>query len=268
MHLTPIHLRFLQGLLADRSDRTPSASAELFSRECNIGTRIGRKFVYAAQDVERARSLLVTLHLPLVAQVGPTDRAGAVDRPGISEKSGTVNPHNNKVAFRMFAGRTPVAQPGYQVATVEEFGCLALDLVIVVENFETLRQLDRYEWVMERLKSAGNTLALYRGDTIYRLNDASLSLATMKCPVWGFHDFDPAGLAMSMSLQNLEEHLVPTLAVLRAAVETKKRSDLYFNQVDQYAKTLEACRHPQIANLWVLMKGMRKGLPQEWMRDL
>lgn len=268
MHISAIELKFLQGLLANSSDRSPSASAELFRRERNIGTRIGRKFIYAPEDVARAKSLLVALNLPLTAKDQPTDRAGAAVRPGISEKSGTLDPHANSVAFRIFAGRKPVSQPGYQVATVEEVGRLTPDLVVVVENFETLRQMERYKWVMERLTSAGTTLALFRGDTIYRLDDAYRCMDALDCPVWGFHDFDPAGLHMSMSIRNLSEHLVPPQAVLHAAVEAKKRSDLYFSQFDQYAKTLAACSHPQIAALWALMKSLQKGLPQEWMRDL
>lgn len=268
MRISTIELKFLQGLLADSSDRSPSASAELFQCERNIGTRIGRKFVYASEDVARAKSLLVALNLPLTAKDQPTDRAGAAVRPGISEKSGTLDPHANAVAFRVFVGRTPATQPGYQVATVEEVGCLTPDLVMVVENFEALRQLERYEWVMKRLTSAGTTLALFRGDTIYRLDDANRTMDALDCPVWGFHDFDPAGLHMSMLIKNLTEHLVPSHSVLRAAVEVKKRSDLYFSQFDQYGRTLTACSHPQISALWVLMKSLQKGLPQEWMRDL
>ena len=254
MHISTIELKFLQGLLADSSDRAPSASAELFRRERNIGARIGRKFVYTLEDVARAKSLLVALNLPLTAKDQPTDRAGAAVRPGFSEKSGTLDPHVNAVAFRVFVGRTPVTQPGYQVATVEEVGRLTPDLVMVVENFETLRQLERYEWVMARLKSKGTTLALFRGDTIYRLDDANRSMDALDCPVWGFHDFDPAGLHLSMSMRNLSEHLVPPQAVLRAAVEAKKRSDLYFSQFDQYAGTLAECSHPQIAALWTLLR--------------
>lgn len=268
MHLSAIELRFLQGLLADSSDRSHSASAELFYRDRKIGTRIGRKFVYSQEDVARAKSLLDALNLPLTAHEQPTDRADASVRPGISEKSGTVNPHANAVAFRIFAGRTSTTQPGYQVATVEEVGCLTPDLVMVIENFETLRQLERYQWVMERLTKAGTTLALFRGDTIYRLDDAQRCMHVLDCPVWGFHDFDPAGLHMSMSIRNISEHLVPPQVVLRAAVETRKRSDLYFNQYDQYARLLDDCSHQQISALWALMKGWQRGLPQEWMRDL
>ena len=269
MHISAIELKFLQGLLADSSDRSPSASAELFRRERNIGTRIGRKFVYAPEDIARAKSLLIALNLPLFATDQPTDRAGAAVHTGLSEKSGTLNPHANAVAFREFSGRTPATLPGYQVATVDEVRRLTPpDLVVVVENFETFRQLERYGWVMERLTSAGTTLVLFRGDTIYRIDDARLCMDALNCPVWGFHDFDPAGLHMSMSIRNLSEHLVPPQAALRAAVEAKKRSDLYFSQFDQYARSLTACSHPQIAALWVLMKSLQKGLPQEWMRDV
>lgn len=267
MFLSAIELRFLQGLLVHSGDRSPSASAELFQRECNIGTRIGRKFIYTQDDVARAKSLLLALNLPLTVSEQPTDRAGAAVRPGISEKSGTLNPHVDAVAFRVFVGRTPAAQPGYHVATAEEVGRISPDLVMVVENFETLRQLDRYKWVMERLAPMGFTLAIFRGDMNYRLADASRALGALDCPVWGFHDFDPAGLHMSLSIKNLVEHLVPPEALLRGAVVAQKRSDLYFDQFAQYARILDECPHPQIASLWVLMKSMQKGLPQEWMRD-
>jgi hypothetical protein len=268
MHISATELKFLQGLLADGRDRAHSASAELFRREHYIGTRIGRKFVYAPEDVARAKNLLIALNLPLVASDLPTDRADAARRPGISEKSGTLNPHANAVAFRVFIGRTPVTRPGYQVATVEEVGCLTPDLVVVVENFETLRQLERYEWVMERFTSVGTTLVLFKGDNIYLRKNANRSMDALNCPVWGFHDFDPAGLHMSLSIKNLSEHLVPSLDVLRSAVEAMKRSDLYYSQLGQYANILTACRHPQIAALWTLMTSLQKGLPQEWMRDL
>lgn len=268
MNLTPIEFRFLQGLLADRRDRPHSASAERFYLDRKIGTPIGRKFVYSQEDVEHVRSLLEALDLPLTASDRRFDRADAVLRPGLSEKAGTVNPHANTVAFRVFDGGSPITRPGYQVATVEEVAGLTPDLLVVVENFETLRQLDRYQWVIDRLTSVKTTLALFRGDNIYRIVDAKSCINSLDCPVWGFHDFDPAGLFMSLSIRNIEEHLVPPKALLRAAVMGQKRNDLYFNQYDQYARALDLCDHEHIAGLWSLMKGWQKGLPQEWMRDL
>ena len=111
MHISATGLKFLQGLLADSRDRAPSASAELFRRESYIGTQIGRRFVYAPEDVARAKNLLVALNLPLTANNLPTDRADAARHPGISEKSGTLDPHANAVAFRVFVGRVPVNSP-------------------------------------------------------------------------------------------------------------------------------------------------------------
>ncbi|MBK1683921.1 DUF7281 domain-containing protein [Rhodoferax fermentans] len=268
MNLTPIELRFLQRLLADRRDRPHSASAERFYVDRKIGTPIGRKFVYSQEDVERVRSLLEALRLPLAASDQLIDRADAVLRPGISEKSGTVNPHANTVAFKVFAGGSPTTRPGYQVASVEEVAGLTPDLVMVVENFETLRQLERYQWVIDRLTSVKTALTIFKGDNIYRLDDAQNCISLFDCPVWGFHDFDPAGLHMSLSIRNIEEHLVPPQGLLAAAVVAQKRSDLYFNQYNQYAGALDLCDHPQIAALWSLMKRWQKGLPQEWMRDL
>lgn len=268
MTLTFTEIRFLQGLLADPRDRLHSASAERFYRDRKIGTLVGRRFVYSKEDVDRARSILEALHLPSVAVAQKIDRADAVLRPGMSEKSGTSNPHSNSVAFRVFSGRSPVAQPGYQVATAQEVAGLTPELLVIVENFETLRQLQRYQWVIDRIQSVGKTLVVFRGDTIYRLDDAHSCIQSFDCPVWGFHDFDPAGLYMSLTTRNITEHLVPPHEALGSTVRDMNRSDLYFNQYDQYAKALNQCDHKQIAGLWALMKSWQRGLPQEWMRDL
>ena len=85
------------------------------------------------------------------------------------------------------------------------------------------------------------------------------------CRVWGFHDFDPAGLYMSASIPNVTEHLVPSESTLQSVVKKMKRSDLYY---DQISSVLDNCTHVQIARLWTLMKHLQMGLPQEWMRDL
>jgi hypothetical protein len=268
MSISAIELKFLQGLLVDSGDRTPGLSAERFSKDYNIGLRIGRKFIYSENDVLRVRDLLTALNVPLVSQDKATDRAGSSDRTGISEKSGTILPHANSVAFRCFSDDKPVSFPGYQVGEVEDVVGIAPDLMIVVENFETFRQLERYKWLMERLNGKQRTLVIFRGDTIYSLSDAKQCVARLGCEIWGFHDFDPAGLHMSACIPGLVEHIVPPEAVLKAAVMEKKRIDLYYDQLDQYSNELDKCEHIQISSLWVMMKKMQKGLPQEWMRDL
>lgn len=107
-----------------------------------------------------------------------------------------------------------------------------------------------------------------RGDTYYPLSDAQQCVSASVLPQIGFHDFDPAGLHMSLGLPGLVEHLIPPIAVLEEAVQTGKRSDLYFGQLGQYGHSLESAKRANISELWAAMKRMQKGYPQEWMRDI
>jgi hypothetical protein len=266
--LTPIECKFLQGLLQDSSDRSESLSAQRFSADYSIGRSLGRRYAYTADDIERARNLLRALNLPEIAPPKGIDRSDAAIFTGQSEKSRTSAPHDHEVAFRVFNNATPTTLIGYQVADYSEVGELRPDVAIVVENFLTFKQLHRYKWVMERLVGVRSALAIYKGEKNFKKDDASRAINTLECPVWGFHDFDPAGLNYSALLKNVVEHLAPHEPLLRETTMAKKRTDLYYKQLAQYEKVLDACQHPQIASLWTLMKKMQKGLPQEWMRDL
>jgi hypothetical protein len=47
-----------------------------------------------------------------------------------------------------------------------------------------------------------------------------------------------------------------------------KRDDLYYDQVEGFGPSLDKLLQPEIAQVWAVMKEIRVGLPQEWMRDL
>lgn len=258
-------LRFLQGLIEAPSDKRVSDIARRCSDEFGIGKRVGQRFVYSDQDVAKAVALLQAHRLPVRA-TDIADRAGAVGRPGLSEKHGTPPPHQDSVAFRIFRSGVPEGT-GYAVATSSEVAGVPADLMMVVENFETLRQLHRYAWVMERMRGWNTCLVLFRGDNQYPVLDAHRCIHESPLPKVGFHDFDPAGLQMSLAIPGLVEHLIPPMAVLEAAVRAGKRSDLYFSQIEQYANVLNSATTANIPELWSAMKRMQKGYPQEWMRD-
>lgn len=259
-------IRFLQSIIQSPIDRRLSAIAQRCSQEFGIGVRVGRKYVYGTNDVDGARSLLQAHDLPLTDS-GLTDRADAAARPGTTEKSGTKQPHDDSVAYRIFHSGQE-AFVGYAVATASEVQEIDANILMVVENFETFRQLTRYQWVIKRLASIAKCLVVYRGDSIYNQSDADMVIKTSNLPKIGFHDFDPAGLHLSFALTNLVEHFAPPLPVLQMAVTKGKRSDLYFNQLNQYASTLDQVRTANIPELWSMMKRAQKGLPQEWMRDI
>jgi len=266
MAIRPPDLRFLQNIIASPSDKRVSEVARRCSEEFKIGVRIGQRFVYGSSDIEKAIALLHAHGLPTTTSE-LTDRAGAVNRPGLSEKAGTTYPHQDSVAFRFFRQGTPDGA-GYRVATGEEVSALAADTMMVVENFETFRQLHRYEWVVERMRVWETCIVVFRGDTYYPLSDVQRCVTASVLPQIGFHDFDPAGLHMSLELPALIEHLIPPMDVLEEVVHAGKRSDLYFGQLRQYRQSLESANRANISDLWAIMKRMQKGYPQEWMRDI
>lgn len=266
MAIDAAQLRFLQGLAQSPGDRQMSAVAKRCSEEFRIGTRLGRRFVYDEKDIADAIALLRSHGLPLTS-TEILDRADAAIRPGMSEKHGTTAPHGDSVAYRLFRFGLPQTV-GYGVACALEVSQLTAETMMLVENFETFRQLHRYTWVMKRIESVASCVVVFRGDTVYSVGDAMRCVNRSKLPKIGFHDFDPAGLYMSATLPGLVEHLMPDTSVLESAVLEGKRSDLYFSQFAQFESSLGKATLANIPDAWKLMRRMQKGLPQEWMRDL
>jgi hypothetical protein len=276
MSLTIVQIRFLQSLVTDRSRRKESNAAEYFQRHYGIGARVGRGYEYSEQDCKRAEDILRSHELPLDSlPSGSFDRADSINRPGVSEKSGTTSPHANAVAFKLFGNtedrtgkQIPATPVGYQVASPKEVAEILADVAIVVENFETFRKIEQYKWVVDSFSTKNAVLVLFRGDNIYKLEDALATLSRMKCPTWGFCDFDPAGLFICSSLPRLSKVLLPPLDALKVAALRGRRYDLFDTQVDQYRTSLNSSTHAEIRGAWELLQALRIGLPQEWTRDL
>ena len=279
--LSAIQLRFLQALALDTKARSASDAAAYFADNFGLGARIGRRYEYTTGDARRAQELLAAMGLESAALAAGTDRADAVLRPGLSEKIGTVSPHASSVAFQVLSmpasvvdadmkpvAVMPVTSFGYQVGHVREVSAIQSDLVLVVENCETFRQIHRYGWVQAMLPPGKSVLSIFRGDSWFRPDDAQQVLQRSTAPVWGFFDFDPSGLQMCSSLARLEKVVLPPLAALERATRLAKRDDLFYQQTQSAANTLNACKNPEIQAAWALLQRLRMGLPQEWMRDL
>ena len=266
MAIDAAQLRFLQGLARSPGDRQMSTVARRCAEEFRIGTRVGRRFVYDEKDIADAIALIRSHGLPLTSRE-ILDRADAAIRPGMTEKYGTKAPHGDSVAYRLFQFGKPQGV-GYGVACALEVSQLPADTMMLVENFETFRQLHRYSWVVKRIESVVSCVVVFRGDNVYSVGDAMRCVNSSNLPKIGFHDFDPAGLYMSATLRGLVEHLMPNPSVWEPAVTEGKRSDLYFSQIAQFESSLEKATLANIPDAWKLMRRMQKGLPQEWMRDL
>ena len=138
---------------------------------------------------------------------------------------------------------------------------------MVVENFETFRQLHRYGWVTEKIRGQ-SVLVIFRGDPSYKTDSAQQALEFLSKPVLGFFDFDPSGLFMCSELRGLAKVVLPDLKTVRRLAMAGKRDDLYYDQVEGFGPSLDKRFQPKIAQAWAAMKEIRVGLPQEWMRDL
>jgi hypothetical protein len=271
MTLTPFQLAFLQRIATEKRPKLrASAVADFFAEQHHIGYRLGRSCEYLPQHHDLAAQMLATLKLPLTARAPDTLRCEAVETPGISEKHRTQPPHRDSVAVKSIAGQcllpggVPFSLPpeSYAVLTVAQALSISGQRLLVVENLETFRLLERYRWIDYQ---GLNVLAIYRGDKRLRLDEAAAVVAQRPEPTWMFADFDPAGLAMATRLPRLERVLLPDAAWLTAQTRACRRDDLFASQFDQYSATLERETNPLIRPLWQLMKDLKKGLPQEGM---
>jgi hypothetical protein len=264
---------FLQTLLAQRPQERPAdgKSASYFAEHFGVGIRYGRRIEYFAPDFDNARQLLLNANLPLSASPNMR-RAETAGFSGISEKAFSIAPHADSVAVKVAAGccydgSSALITSGrkYLVLPVKEALSISADRLMVVENMETFRDLERYRWIDYQ---GLDVLALFRGDPRLKIDEARAVIDQRTEPVWGFYDFDPAGLALVSALPRLERIIAPGQAWLDDAVLKAERFDLYREQLPQTERLLDAMDVCSDAGrLWVLMKSLGRGLPQEWMEE-
>jgi len=271
MTLTSVQIAFLRRIATEkRTKLRASAVAIFFAEQHHIGYRLGRACEYLPQHHDLAARLLATLKLPLTARAPDTLRCEAVNTPGVSEKHRTLAPHRDSVAVKPIAGQcllpggAPFSLPpeSYAVLTVAQALAISAQRLLVVENLETFRLLERYRWIDHQ---GLTVLAIYRGDQHLRLDEAAAVVAQRHEPTWMFADFDPAGLAMAARLPRLERVVLPDTAWLADTTRKCRRHDLFASQFEQYGPTLERDANPLIRPLWQLMKDLKLGLPQEGM---
>ena len=267
--LNTLQVAFLQGLLRTRPEKKQATeTASRLAEQYGVGMKRGRRVVYSPSDFLGAERLLLANQMPLAAQA-KVSRADRAIYPGLSEKIGSLRPHENSVALRSASGAVHlgeaalVTEPGsYLVTTVEQAAQSDADRIMVVENLETFRWLNRQGWIDYE---GGKTLALFRGDTTTSPRDCNRLLSMTTLPVWAFFDFDPAGIGMAMGIERLERLVLPDAAWLAPMARDKKRSDLFHDSLNQWQAMIAQCRHPSVEKAWDLLNGLGYGLPQEWM---
>lgn len=262
---------FLQRLVHERGpNRRASATARYFCENFSLGRVVRNQVEYKETHFVAAERLLVANHLPLKALGTGTTRAKAAEYGGMSEKSFSAAPHANSVAVRSIGSCSLDGQGmytpngAYIVLTFEQAMRATSQRIMVVENLETFRTLQAYSWIDCRGLAV---LAVYRGDKDLSNNHVAKVVRSRSEPIWGFFDFDPAGLVManSLPLGRLEHVVLPDWRWLEAAADSPRGRQFFDKQVDSYAAVLDGTAHPQVAAAWSLMKRLRSGVTQERM---
>lgn len=272
MAFTAIQIAFLQRLVDERpQSRQSSAAASYFSEHFSLGRVAGSRVEYSDAHFAAAERLLVANQLPVRALGAAAPRARAAEYGGMSEKDFSVAPHANSVAVKglgncRFDGHglhTP--QGAYMVLTVEQAMRVTCERIMVVENLETFRGLQDYAWIDRRGLAV---LAIYRGDKDVPNKDAAELIRSRAEPIWGFFDFDPAGLAMANALpgDRFERLILPDRGVLEKSADTARGKQLFDRQLNSYERVLDGTVHQDIAVAWALMKRLRSAVTQEKMQ--
>lgn len=264
--LSPTQALFLQRLAVDEPPRRPlNNSAAWFVEHYSLGVAYGRHVEYQQRHFQQARELLELHGISPTRMPPDSSRADSAKFLGQSEKTQSRAPWSNAVAVKLPTAPTP---PGaFAVLTVEQALVVPCDRLLVVENLETFRYLEDYQWLLPRLQRH-RTLALYRGDATTSRVDASEVLRRRPEPVLAFVDFDPAGLGIAAGMPRLESLLLPNEQWLRDTAGGPRALELFERSRAQYEASLDGAGHPAIQQAWALMKALRAGVAQEAMRDV
>ena len=271
MSFSPVQIIFLQKLVANRPESRRAGEAALFFQQnFSIGRLVKNNVQYQGGHFQAALQLLQANDLPVTALGPNSTRADSAAFGGMSEKSLSAAPHSRSVAVKALGhctldGHELYTPAGaYLVLTPADAKRVVCQRLMVVENLETFRTLDAYAWIDRR---GMDVLAIYRGDVRLRNNDATEAIQGRQEPIWGFFDFDPAGLAFANALPagRLERVILPSQTWLYQAADTPRGRQLFDSQVAVYSNVLNDSVHAEVIACWQLMKRLRSGVTQERM---
>lgn len=262
---------FLQRLVGERpARRRAGAVSRHFCEHFSLGTVVGQHIEYRDEHLRTAESLLRNHDLPVAPMPAQASRADVATYGGLSEKALSAAPHAGSVAVKCIGRctldaselRTP--EGAYLVVSPETGGRITCDRLLLVENLETFRQLERYGWIDYQGLAV---MAVYRGDSVLSTGDSLKLIRARPEPVWAFVDFDPAGLVIANSLpaERLERIVLPGLRWLRQAAMTSRGRQLFEEQEPKARAGLERTVHPVVRAAWTELNALRGGVTQERM---
>ncbi|MFZ9890001.1 MAG: DUF7281 domain-containing protein [Myxococcota bacterium] len=245
MTFTSHQIQFLQRLVSERpAQRRVGQVSQHFSEHYCIGTTVGRQVEYRDDHLRMAAELLRTHDLPVSPMAPGASRAEAAAFGGMSEKALSAAPHAGSIGVKCVGSCTldgvPLCTPEgtYLVVTPQVASRIRCDRLMLVENLETFRQLERYGWIDYCGQSV---LVIYRGDSALSVGEALQVIQARDERIWAFVDFDPAGLVIANALppDRLERVVLPDQAMLRNAADTSRGRELFDEQEARAWPSLE-----------------------------
>lgn len=185
-----------------------------------------------------------------------------------NEKMSLANVKVERVAIKALGGRALCIQ-GREIhlpagshldIRFSEVGQVDHDRVLVVENWENFERVHQTP-LLDTL--GGNPLVLYRGDVVYSEKDSLALLRALQLPVLAFVDIDPMGLIIAQSLPGLESMVVPDQKSLVSLFQQSTLAERFIRQKANIMNALHSLEHPQLCQLWKLMDGYGRAVPQE-----
>lgn len=271
MSLSSRDIAFLQDLVAKGAgQKGASQASQHFCRHFGMGQHIGSRFVFSQADADRAFQMLNIAGVASAPDGQPLRRAQAGLKNPSQEKAGTLPPHQDSIAVKAAHGCCeykggPVPAVGYQVLTLEQACAIRADVLLVVENLESFRFLERNRWIDYQQLAV---LAIFRGDGVFKADVVSSLLESSSAPVWAYFDFDPAGMGMAAKLPRLRRVLLPNEELLASAARMANQVHLYADQLDQWGRVLSSDERSMIQIPWALLQKLRVGMAQELMDSL
>ncbi len=271
MSLTSAERAFLQRLVAVKpADREAGSVAVFFCNEYGLGKRAGRYVLYEERHYLHAEQLLRLHGLPTQGLGSGATRATAAQYGGMSEKAGTLGPHEGEIAVVAGPGCTLNGMPWTSppgmclVSTAEALKPIGCDVICIVENWEALKAIHAYRWIDVSSKAV---LYVFRGDNKFSAANVGSLLDERREPLWAFVDFDPAGLGIACGLpvDRLQKLLFPAWEWMATASSNQRGRQLFAQQEPQWGATLDRATAAVVQVAWKALKEGRAGLTQERM---
>lgn len=249
-----------------------SRTLKAFREDFNLGRRRGASLVFDCADKAHIRAILhaegIDPETPRSAWQGLT-RAEALQL-GPNEKCTRAAVKRQRVAIKTLPGRPirwddrDIHLPlgGHLDANAEVAGAaLRHESAILVENWECFERIHDID--LDLSVAGANPVIVWRGDASSTRTDHALTLLRqLKCPVWAFVDFDPAGLLIAYRTPGFAGLIAPSWERLQRDL-SQGLADRYQEQLPQTNQTLDACENADIQRFWALLRQFGRALPQE-----